>query len=154
MQTITEQVFQFKVIPFLNVLDLIKICMLNKKMFIMLKPLILNHKDFYYNAVWQGPKNKWRYYSSPAILPDNIQHCFLKGADLWSADLWSADLQGANLTNANLTSVDLTNANLTGANLTSVDLTNANLTNTNVTNVITNENTVLPKGWEFIVIVD
>ena len=40
----------------LSLLDLLKICLLNKRIFNLLKPIIITHKKFLFEAVWQGPR--------------------------------------------------------------------------------------------------
>jgi hypothetical protein len=174
MQKLPDVLLQYKIFPRLTVLELILLFLTNKRFTKLLKPIIESHPDFYYKAVWQGPKlNRW-YLNNPFILPDSLQYCFMEEADLSRANLTYAiiiiaDLSRANLTKANLTGANLTDAiligaNLRGANLIGADLTKANLTGANLTDAIliganlrgadlTNTNltgAIMPVGWSLI----
>jgi uncharacterized protein YjbI with pentapeptide repeats len=126
MQKLPDVLLQYKIFPHLTVLEAILLFLTNKRFSKLLKPIIENHPDFYYKAVWQGPKLIDEYYISNAfILPDNLQYCFMKEANLEGANLTGANLIGANLIGANLIGANLEEANLSGANLTDADLAEA-----------------------------
>jgi hypothetical protein len=126
MQKLPDVLLQYKIFPHLTVLELLEIFLTNKRFSKLLKPIIENHPDFYYKAVWQGPIYQVPYYyNNPFILPDSLQYCFMKGANLSGAYLRGANLIGANLSRANLSRADLEDANLSGARLSSASLIEA-----------------------------